>query len=847
MLADAAGAPLPMLVSLRDVDARDRSRGFADRVLDAAVKDIPRSDRPLVRGALERGLESGATALLLDSLDETHDRRGAVVSEVEQFCAQVSEDVPVLLATRDIAYAQAATLGWDDLRLLEPQKPEHAVRAVLEAAAAARHVQDRVSWVQRRVEWVVAILDQDHAVGETPLTPVLLALLAADRGDGSLPATRAEILHGVVEAAVRRREAHRDHKLRVATLDEHESADAALAGFAVEAGVLGDSGGEAPAAIVHDAIAIFLARDWGLPVGAASSGARAIVHFWDEIGIFVIGGGERIAPRTEVFLDIGDAVRSSTQPPEAVAAWVETRIRDRRHEPLILASALSEVVGERLLIAACGRDQHELLIAAAAAVRQHARVSDTDRERLVAALASDAQNPDAQGWFSYVALLGLLGGHRTAQDLGTVLVRYPQDHQIIGKAAMALRCSPDPVDERLLLDALTIRRLPRLPSRQTASGSSIVVASADDLHEEVVEEAARMLLGRSEEATGLVVELLQEAGMALYERLHAALRDAGLIEAARDIFARLSRALARTFSWLKDYDGDGPVRLLDHLAQHPRAELTAIQAARLDELADLYETLQLHYIAGYPRREEYDSWLQFVDVIAVLGGFDPARLAAEAELARRRLAMFGNEAFTALRIAARPRRLDHWHRFGDPGAAAGVLVEALFMGKWTAQISAAALAAAPPNSAIPLLEQALPQLKSSRDHQRLAAHAYAHLKGDEPLTGWATSNNPGLRLVAAERLPGTVDGQLNSLLCQLTFDPDRYVAVAAVRSVADARTMAAAEHLKNVVNAQREEWTCGRCGSSDHDTTDNCASFHTVLPDPVEVAREMLVEITSQS
>ena len=228
------------------------------------MKDLPAADRPLVRESLEQGLSSGTTALLLDSLDETHDRRGAVVAEVEEL-AQISEDVAVLLATRDVAYAQAATLGWDDLRLLEPQKPEPAVRSVLAAAAAARHVKDRGAWMERRVKWVAAILDRDSAVGETPLTPVLLALLAADRGDGALPETRAEILHGIVEAAVRRREAHRDLGLRIATLNEHDSANAALAAFAVEAGVLGDSGGQARAATVQEAVAMFLTHDWGLP------------------------------------------------------------------------------------------------------------------------------------------------------------------------------------------------------------------------------------------------------------------------------------------------------------------------------------------------------------------------------------------------------------------------------------------------------------------------------------------------------------------------------------------------------------------------------------------------------
>jgi hypothetical protein len=847
-LTDAAGAPLPLVASLRDVDARDRSRGFADRVLDTAVKDVSATDRPLVREALQRGLESGATALLLDSLDETHDRRGAVVSEVDDLCARVSADVPVLLATRDVAYAQAATLGWDDLRLVEPEKAEQAVRAVLAAVAAARQVEDSDAWVERRVEWVTAILDRDRAVGETPLMPVLLALLAADRGDGTLPATRAEILHGIVEAAVRRREARRDPGLRVGTLNEHDSANATLAAFAVEAGVLGDSGAQARVTTVQEAIAAALTRDWGLPAGTAASGASAIVHFWDEIGIFVIRGTDEIvAPRMEVFLDIGDAVQAAAQSPDAVAAWVDARIRDRRHEPLILAAALSEAAGKRLLAAACDSGEHELLIAAGTAVRQHARVSDKDLGPLVAALATDAVKPDAQGWTSYVTMLDLAGEHSTALDPGEVLTLYPPDHQVIAKAAVVLRRSPDAVDESILLDALNVQDLPHLPHRQPTEAPAHLWATADSLHGEVVEAAARRLLGRTEEATGLVVGLLQEVSMGLHRRLLAALRDAGLIDAASDVLAQLSRAFAPTFAWLKNYDADGPERFLDHLAQHPRADLTVAQAAQLNELAALYQTLGLDVVGAWPRRKEYASWLEFVDVVRVLGGFDPARVAAEADIARRRVAQFTSEAFTSLDIVSQRRRLDRWHNINAPKTAARTLTAALFMRKTTARIAAAALSAAPPDIAIPLLEEALPRLESSRDHQRFVAHALAWLKDDEPLTGWATSDNPALRLVAAERLPETVDGELNPLLCQLTRDADRYVADVAVRSVADAGTAEAVEHLKTVATAQRGEWRCRHCESPNPATADHCAKCHIVPPDPAKTARDMITELTARS
>lgn len=848
VLADAAGAPLPVVVSLREVDSLDRSHGFADRVLDTGVKDVPSGYRPLVREALEQGLDSGATALLLDSLDETHDRRGVVVSEVAGLCAGISADVPVLLATRDVAYAQAATLGWDDLRLLEPQKPEQAVRAVLIATAAARRLEDRDAWMERRAEWVAAVLAQDRVVGETPLIPVLLALLAADRGDGALPATRAEILYGIVEAAVRRREARRDPGLRVATLNEHDSANAVLAAFAVEAGVLGDSGGQAGTATIQKAMASFLAGDWGLPAGAAASGASAIMHFWDEIGIFVIrGADEMIAPRMEVLLDIGDAVQASTQPADAVAAWVDDRIRGRRHEPLVLAASLSEVATERLLAAACDSGEHELLIAASAAVRQHARVSGTDRDRLIAALAADAANPDMQGWGSYVTMLDLLNETDAAQNAAAVLNCYPSDYQIIGIAGMELRRSPGTADETVLLEALRVHGLSRLPNRHTTADSATIAPTSDTLHGEVVEAAARRLLGRVEEATGLVVEMLQEVTVGLHRRLLAALEDAGLIDAAREVLAQESRTLAGAVAGLGDYDEDRPVHFLDHLIQHSLAELTNGQAGRLDELATLYQTLDLHFLGAYPRRREFSSWLEFVDVVRALGGFAPARLAAEADLERQRIVQFGREPFYALVIASQRRRLDQWQDIGAPETAAHALIAALFMGKRTARIAAAALSAASPDIAVPLLEDALPCLESSRDHQRVAAHALAHLKGDEPLAGWATSASPALRLVAAERLPSTVGGALNALLGKLTHDPDRAVAVAAVRNVADARTTEAAEQLKDVASTPREDWTCQHCGSPNPGSTDSCANCHIVPPDPAKTAREMLAEFSAQS
>ncbi|MFD9942098.1 hypothetical protein ACFWYW_48830 [Nonomuraea sp. NPDC059023] len=817
-------------------------------MLDTAVKDVPAIDRPLVRAALEHGLRSGATALLLDSLDETHDRRGTVVSEIENLCGGISADVPVLLATRDVAYAQAATLGWDELRLVKPKEPKRAVRAVLAAVAAARQAPDSDAWVERRVEWVAAILDRDRVLGETALMPVLLALLAGDRSNGALPVTRAEILHGVVKAAVRRREAHRDPGVRLATLNEHDSANATLAAFAVEAGVLGDAGGQARLATVQEAVATALIRDWGLPSGAAASSARAVVHFWDEIGVFVIrGADEIIAPRMELFLDIGDAVQASKRPPEAVAAWVDVRIRDRRHEPLILAAAMSDIACEKLLTAACDSGEHELLIAASTAVRQHARISDEGRVRLAAALTKDAASPDRHGWTSYVAMLGLVSEYDTLRHTGEVLAQYPLEHQVIAKAAMALRVSSDSADNEALLNTLRTNRLRQLPDRDLTATSGVPWTLGDDLYDEVIEAVARRLLSHVDEATGLIVEMLQNASIGLRKRLLSALRGAGFDDEVNDILTQEARNLKRTLEWLKDHDWEGEARVLDYLAHLScAAELDVAQAARLDELAVLITSLRLDDLSAWPRREAYSAWLEFVDVILTLGGFDLARISAEAAIMQRRVAQCGIRAFTALDIASERRRLVRWHTIDTPEVAARSLAKALFMGRATSFVAAAALSAAPPDIAVPLLEDALPRLESLRDNQHFAALALSLLQHDEPLREWAVSDQVELRRVAAMRLPNAVNGELNSLLCQLTHDKDNRVADAAVRNVGDVRTEAAVEHLKSIASTEHGKWTCLHCGSPHADIVD-CMAPHIALPNPAQTAHDILAEFADSS
>lgn len=131
-LASDESLPLPVIVSLRDVNNVSSALGFRDRLINVALRDERPDDREVLGAEISDRLEDNrGIALLLDSLDETYDQRGKVVGEIEKLVLGLPKGVCVLLATRDIAYGQAATLGWSGMRLAPPSNTMATVQAIL--------------------------------------------------------------------------------------------------------------------------------------------------------------------------------------------------------------------------------------------------------------------------------------------------------------------------------------------------------------------------------------------------------------------------------------------------------------------------------------------------------------------------------------------------------------------------------------------------------------------------------------------------------------------------------------------------------------------------------------------
>jgi hypothetical protein len=849
-LLDVPDGPVPIVVSLRDIDSSDRSAGFGDRLLNVAVRALSSADRALVRGMLERLLHNGGAAIFLDSLDETHDRRGQVISELHDYLNTVSENVDVLLATRDVAYAQAATLGWPSLQLSPPKEIDRSIEAILEASATAAGEVQREDWVRTRVGWVQAVLARDVTLRETPLLPILLALLAAEKSNGALPQHRAAILWAVVKNVVERREARRALEFRVGELTGESAASAILDGFAVEAAEIGASGGQCPLARARRAIAEMLACRWDLHQGPAVVAADAIVRFWDENGILIVlGAMEMVTPRVELYAEIGEAISVVQRPEEDIVTWVDAAAGAGRFESIILAAGLSEVAARQLLAIASTTDDRQLLLAAATAVREGATVGESESfTGLVNALARDASLGDAEAWQTWLLLVELPLPEDLRLTVTEALASFPAECHAIGRALMilkGLRESAASENTNLLLDALRVTNYPDVPQREKNDKPYWSIIAFVRSFGEAKDGAAEMLLGVVEAATPFVVDELRHTTMDMdrRQRLGELLERRGFGHLAQEVFRAESSQLREAMRGILNFDRDAHKAMLLDLCKTPSRSLTYQEATRLDELADFCQSMRFNGVSAWPRGQ--DSRKDFRSLLATvqqLGGFDPAVLSAQARIALNRIDAFSNnDPFFALFDQAARRRLDNWHRVLDQDATVRLLVRMLFLGRDTALVAADALWGAPiARKAVPLLVDALPRLESSPSHQRIAAYTLLSLTNGTEVEQWARSPNPVLRRVSAEKSHIELDGTLTTEIHTLLRDGDGYVVQSAVERLSGELSPTIEAELTRIANAPNPAWMCLHCRTHNEQGNTACRQCMIVGPNPPRAAAARL-------
>jgi len=846
--------PLPIVASLAGIDREDHSLSFRDRLMRVALKDLPEPSRALVREVIEERLEAGGIALLLDALDETYERRADVVMELDQFLTTVSPDVDVLLATRDVAYAQAGTLGWPHLRLLGPQDVAKTVTAIIRCGAESR-LNDTApgdqafeSWVQVRQAWVDDAMRTDPLLRETPLLPVLLSLLAIERDHGTLPTGRAAVLRAVVDDVVHRREARRAARFRIGRLENGEAAHAALDGFALEGSLLVAAGGQVAYGDLVDRLAESLRLAWGLTAGQADEAAEASVRLWDESGIFVISGAQQtVAPRLLLFAEIGDAIAATHLSDDGLRDWVTNSLDRRSIEPVVLAAGLSGVAADGLSEIAVRQGDRELLLAAARTVVEGATLTPERAQRMIAGLVSDVAAGDREGWRSWLAIGELPRELLDPEMLRHSASAFPAEYQTLANAIVDLKfhTRQDLVaDPSRLLAVLRVHRLPSLARRGDAERPRLEGMTVDQSLASTVIDAADVLLGAVAEATALIVDGLDKYSMQVHERLVHLLESRGFDHELEDERQRQKERFARVIKVLEQFDADDDRTLLEHLAQSEGVPLSCRDRVRLDELADFLETLNVND-AGATRTPLPDMRL-LIDLVARLGNFDIAKISAQAAVVLRRIDETdeAHAPFLALLDLAEKRALDHWDAIADQDAAVDLCLRVLTWAYGSAVVAGRALWGAPIASlAAPKLRNLLPRVASSEHHLTLVAAVLCSLvDGPEPEV-WVDSDDSFLRLAAA-RLCGQVTGShLSSAMKRLLQDADGTVRFAAVRRLADVTASDRELALRRVVDAGDPGWTCLSCRTFNEASQGSCKKegCFRAKPHPSSKASELLV------
>jgi hypothetical protein len=848
-LTDVPQAPLPLLASLKDMFAPQRYGGFRQRLLAVVADRVNSGSRELLQRAIEERLDDGRIILFLDGLDETYERRGAVIAELDSFLQGVHHAVGVVLATRDVAYGQAATLGWSAVRLAKPEKIDGAVQAVLRSAAATRTTmrgpEPRAEeWISERSEWITDTLTHDKTLAETPLLPLLLTLLAIERDTAALPSRRAKILLDVVSAVVDRHELRRRERFAFGVLEGTDARDAALAGFAAEAAAILAGGGRATVEVIFDSVASMLRDRWHLSLGHGASAAREIVRFWDEHGIFIISNStQHIAPRIALFAEVGDA-RHATEDAGRINEWVAERFAAGKLESLILAAGLSPTAADSLAALAVRTSDLTLAHAVVQAIREGAAVSAEKQEGVRNVLLADARRADRDGWRSWITSLALQDCPGRTDALAA-LDAYPPDYKMVGRAcrdlveysAAELVGAPES-----LLAVLSLPELAKLPHRGPSAGPAWI---RDDLLGDTQLKIAKLLIGKVGQAAQIILANIDDQSAWRHEELLQLLAENGYEADVRAIRRKLVKKLAQALAPLADFDADQHRRLLAMMAAlgRPR-ELAPAQTTRMHELADYAETLDLNDISSWHLMKRTDDLPHLLQLMATLGGFDFDVLSTQASLVLERLEATGDHAaFFSLFDQARSRDLDHWNKIDDQVSAVRLVGTLFTLGRGSAVVALSALwNFHAPDLAAPMLRELLSEVRSSPEHQRLVALALYSLRGTPEPDCWLDSDDPVLRTVLAANCPATTRGRLNPILLTLLDDQDGNVRAEAIRRLGKARVSGRRALLARLAATPDPGWMCWKCRTVNPPGQSPCRrkGCRLAAPEPADIATRLL-------
>jgi hypothetical protein len=705
--ADRESWPLPIHLRLTDFLQRTDMVAPLDAALELAVRDDDPQDRPLMEEELRDRAQRGTLVLFLDGLDETRERRFETVQRIERMFPHLHADVEIVIATRDLAYAAASTLGFKDVRLLPPQSMDEVVAAVLSAMAGVQKIpeDDRAVWLAQRTHWIGTVVKRDEYLQETPLMPILLALLAGDRERKELPDGRARILSDVVDSAVHRWELlqRQARGLLLGSLTASEAAEALLEVFNLLGHML-LAKTPLPATTVSSEVTKLLLDRWEPLPGRAEVAAKDAVHFWDEeTGIFIVGGDPpALTARLQLLAELGEARFVAARSDSDQRSWVQAVIGDPlKAESLGLAAGLSTTVADELVREAARASSHQPDLLAARAFSEGAKPSPQMLlEHITSLRRRLCTAPDPQvRWETARAITNLdVPNDRQSEIVEDFERCLPASHRIAGRALAYGRWHAKTRAADQALRQVLQSDPPPLLGPAPAAGH--VIATVDQGFTSAIELAARRLLPAHPELADDVARAAWKTSLGMVKKLEELLIEYGHADALR-------KAMPSRFRDFRYVAGgstlsDKPDRLLFVLLSEfaSPTELTVAQARRLSMLGDFTLTLEFPDATFGDLASAFKNYrddLHFVvSTVVTLGGFNPEVLAAEAGVA---LSQFGDGEdqvdWSFVVDDAKPWALVHWEAAEDPDALRTRLVALLGGQPWLARVAQLALEHSP--------------------------------------------------------------------------------------------------------------------------------------------------------
>lgn len=846
--------PIPLLASLREVNALDHSLSFRDRLLAIALKDCTASDREVLRTEFEVRLDgTRPVAVLLDALDETYDHRAEVISDVQRFTETLDPGVPVLLSTRDVAYAYAETLGWPQAKLMPPANSGVTIGAILRLAAPTQEGVSAGEWIEVRQRWVNDVLASDSILRETPLILILLTLLATRSEASGLPHRRADVLRQAVDEVVTRRELRRSDGHPLGRLEGSALPIAGLHAFAVEARTLMDHNGSVSLAALVEAVGDELRPQWDLAPGDARAASLDAIRLFDESGIFTIGtSSSQVTPRIVLFAEIGDAMHAVANP-TTLSTWTSARIAADNLESVVLACALDPATAGAAAVEVLRAtpSNAQLARALARAIREGAALAERERQEILSSLIESLHLGTDESWDCWDDLLEMCPPTDAHEMIIAAARSHSEDHALVAETTLALRFT-EPSPEDLIEQVRKLMTLSSLPKSAGGTGRGSrdfmsILRPARSLAT-AQSQAAGFLAEHSPENVDLLVQRIMHGPAMLADPLTQVLVDHGFDAEVREIVEARTDEPGRTrlAAWIEDHEEARESETVEQIAGGQRLSVRGRESVALDSLASLLQALRLedygdpfHAQSPAVRRSVYMA-------VAKLLGLDMGELATEASILLERMGEKRSSApFDAMFDPPVLRQPD-WARVDDPDSAVHALVSQFLLTTTQATVAARFLWATPQvATAARLIRDLIPKLHSSPEHERLAAHTLASLSGQPEPSIWLNDPDPVLRTAAAN-MTEFDRHRVDPRLALLLDDLDGHVQEAAIDALARIGPPGTRGLLEEIAERPEPGWECLSCRTLNSAGSRECQKPNCFRspPHPSSTAQEALSRLS---